>query len=599
MPKIPTLTQNVQEQATPRVAFSTGASPAAFGGGQAADLAALGAGLAQAGRATTTVAGEWQRQEEDADLNGAVAEFRDEARSILQGKDGILLREGRDAVGATGDATARLQQLKQKYGQRFISPRARDSWEEWSSRAVGSYMDSVSRHEAIEGRRWQDTAAQARIMSAVNELVEHRDNPADALDYEAEIGALVEQRYGSMGPDVVAQQKAAALNLAHSGAIDAFREAGQFADADEWLTLYGDRLNATYRAKAEGAVKQRVKEDELLAVALQLEDSGASLADQIEWIDKNVTDAKAHDVLVSRVREQDADKTAEAVRKTKVEGEAVVKEAIKEFRAGNFDYEAPEPDKVNSDHLKEIEVLRQQWRERVRKGQYAEQSDPTVLAQALELARTDPETFHDLPIVLWRGQLEEKDYDALIKMQNEGTTTPAQWEHRVLVIGERALNDAGIKATKGNKVKRGAYFSRLKEEMIGLQIDDYTGARKLAKDLLMEGIQEGRVWDSSVRRFEVPPEEFTPPGEAVAPTPYQPMPMQGTMGGGYVPPAKATPAPAAPAPSAPTVPAVPEEPRPSFIPPGYTRNPKTGNYERVEGGRVVRILSPVDGRRIK
>jgi hypothetical protein len=486
MPTIPTLGNTVQEQATPSFRFAGGAGPESFGGAEAKDMAGLGQGLSHAGQGIGMVANKWAKEEEQADLNAAVAEFRGEARNALEGKDGLLLKQGRDAAGVTELVSARMARLKENYGKRFVSDRARRSWDEWSNQAVDSHVDQASRHEVIETRRFHDEAAKARQYSIVAEAVANRRELDEVMKLEDEATAIVEQRYGSMGPDVVAQQRAAMLNAMHAGIVDAFRDDGEPALAEEWVANFGDRLDPTYKAKVEGGLRQKSIDDQVLSESLRLHDSGAPIEEQLAFIDKNFAQAAIHDKLVERVVAMDTREKAQAAQRQKEAGELALKNARVAFSSKDYDYEPDNKDDLSETHIEAIDTMRKKYETNAIKGQFAIRSDDSTLAELYSIARDDRAAFNLLPLETWSALLDEKDYDELKKYQRDNGITEASWNNKVRILGEQVLIGNGILNTSNTRPYRDAYFSELKARAMSIPEGDLEAIKKAAAQIYLE-----------------------------------------------------------------------------------------------------------------
>lgn len=285
-----------------------GANALAFGGGQAAGLQAIGAGLGQVADDAQKIALDIQLRDAERAARDGMTALSQGYRDILYGENGYFGLNGQNAVDAQDSTAKRLTDLRDSIGKN-MSEQSRRLFDASSIAQTNNHLDAMASH-AVKERDAADVASWTSQADEAMNLAAADPYSADVLYESRNTVRSMAQKLGQFKgdkPETIQNSMDAADTTLLVGAMNSIIERDNVAKATEFYNANKESINGKDRIAIEkhlgtAAKAERVDLEHQLTVAKQLAD--AEEQDNYDTLIDAVLsgDATAKDVIQSPVK---------------------------------------------------------------------------------------------------------------------------------------------------------------------------------------------------------------------------------------------------------------------------------------------------------
>lgn len=227
MPLPAQLAPTVEATGAPGVFRRDQASPDAFGAQVGAAQRNVGAALGTAGNVAAEAALNFQRQQNETDVDAANINYDQQRRAALFDEDGFYNKKGKAAFDAMGPTATSIEQLRNETRASLKNPQQQRMFDVMSRRNTENDLRSMSMHAAQENQKYRVGVTEAGIANAQTDAAIHWNDP---VRFSRELGTIAlqaENRARLMGQTDPEQIKAAVQHYTSQAWDQRFRAAFQ------------------------------------------------------------------------------------------------------------------------------------------------------------------------------------------------------------------------------------------------------------------------------------------------------------------------------------------------------------------------------------
>ena len=299
--EIPTYgNQQVKNAPVARVRYSAQASPESFGAGQARDIQDLGAAMGKAGDAYSEYKLRSQQRTNKAIVRDSLNSAREEMRQYMSG---VYRRRGKDAITVETEAAQELQKIRGKYLEQLKDDQQRDFFTPSFDGLMQGHLDRAMAHQEEQRMEFERLTWDAENQNAIEDAVSARTDPKAIKDAEFTIVANTKASLYGAGEEITKKAVEDAVHNLHASVLSALTQDAPKA-AQGYMTEHWDKFNPRVRDELKKDIDSQVAKAWVRDTAVILFNSGRSLPEQLEEVDK-IKDVEKANALRNALVEMD------------------------------------------------------------------------------------------------------------------------------------------------------------------------------------------------------------------------------------------------------------------------------------------------------
>jgi hypothetical protein len=168
-----------------------------------------------------------------------------------------LSRRGKEAMGASAEAQTEWQKRTSEMETSLASDRQRQAFRQRAANRWASIHESVERHAAGEGQRYDEDQTKAALGNRVDDAARYYTDPARVATSIAEARAILKDYAGrtGMAPEELQARTADVVSKAHTGVLARFLSTGADQAASAYYEAHKTELTGDDAARAEQALE--------------------------------------------------------------------------------------------------------------------------------------------------------------------------------------------------------------------------------------------------------------------------------------------------------------------------------------------------------
>jgi hypothetical protein len=283
MPRVPQYDNpTVRQAALPGVRQNISTTAADFGGLQADSLRQTAQTLGRAGSEGLDLAVKRQEQANEAAVWQAYINLSNEQRGYLYGENGVMTKQGYDALGTTSKSAKDIGSMAERISGTLQNDRQKELFQKMYQRNLDSTLDGLSRHEAAQRRTYYDQVASGVVKSAQQDAATRWNDPA-YIDQTAQIAVTaLSGNMSSKGaaPELIeAETKAMRSGVWKSALEQAIAQ--NPIQAKEMLDKNRDKLTGEHAADLDNTIKKPLIAARASAISAQILTPAGSLPNNV------------------------------------------------------------------------------------------------------------------------------------------------------------------------------------------------------------------------------------------------------------------------------------------------------------------------------
>lgn len=199
-PELPAqLTPGEKPTGAPGAFRTERATPAAFGSLQAEALGRTGAALEGVGGELATMAVNFQKQQNETEVDAANVKFDEQRRKVLFDEDGFYAKKGKTAYDAMAPTAGEIEKMRADTRASLKNPEQQRMFDTLSRRSTQIDLRSMSVHAAQENQVYRVSVAESAIGNAQAEARAKWNDPVSFANALGDVKIHAENRARLMG----------------------------------------------------------------------------------------------------------------------------------------------------------------------------------------------------------------------------------------------------------------------------------------------------------------------------------------------------------------------------------------------------------------
>lgn len=297
--------QKVKNTDLPSARFSPNATAAAFGGNQGEALTKAGAALQSFGGDMVKVVAESKEKRDKSIARDALNQAEMEA---MQYSLGVYNKKGKDAIDSFSFASKDLDGIRAKFSKALENDQQRELFELSFGDSLRGHLKTIYKHQEDQRTEYENATIDAQNKTAQDKAVAYRNSPQVTKEALNTIAANTAYKYRGMGEEVIKQKIGEAQHTLNASIVDAYASENNIEAAIKYLEANKAGFNPTKYPEIEAKLKKQNEIGWIQKRAIELNNSGLSLEEQLAEADKTKDTnlvGKLRDAVKERYKDQE------------------------------------------------------------------------------------------------------------------------------------------------------------------------------------------------------------------------------------------------------------------------------------------------------